>query len=153
MKVVKARQTLTDPPEPSRYTEAFSECEDSGGRHWKSRSKKKKPSREDDDLSQPWQKKYIKDSIELHNIKQRDGESTKDFMKRYKLENRDVKGAPECMRIFGFMHGIIKPKLIKRLHDKILKTVDEMRRVTTSFLWGEVAASNHKRKKSFPPWK
>ncbi|GJT83302.1 hypothetical protein Tco_1057644 [Tanacetum coccineum] len=38
----------------------------------------------------------------------------------------DVKGAPECMQISGFMHGITNPELIKRLHDKILKTVDEM---------------------------
>nr|GEU32730.1 reverse transcriptase domain-containing protein [Tanacetum cinerariifolium] len=51
------------------------------------------------------QKKYIKDPIELHNIKQRDGESTKDFVRRYKLESRDVNGAPKCMRIFGFVHG------------------------------------------------
>ncbi|GKE85059.1 reverse transcriptase domain-containing protein [Tanacetum coccineum] len=57
------------------------------------------------------------------------------------------------MRISGFMHGITNPELIKRLHDKIPKTVDEMMRVTMSFLRGEVAASNHERKKSFPPWK
>ncbi|GJY81889.1 reverse transcriptase domain-containing protein [Tanacetum coccineum] len=216
----------------SRYTEALSESEDSGGGHWKSRSKKKKPSREEDDLSQPcvceeidpftpriryfdfpktrmpnhiktydgsedpedhlkifqavakivrwamptwchmfnstltgnarvWfddlpaesidsyddlkkaflenylqQKKYIKDPIELHNIKQRDRESTEDFVKRYKLESRDVKGALECMRISGFVHGITNPELIKRVHDKIPKTVDEMMRVTTSFLRG-----------------
>ncbi|GJU05493.1 reverse transcriptase domain-containing protein [Tanacetum coccineum] len=112
--------------------------EDSRGGHRKSRSKKKKPSREKDDLSQPWaaaktekwamptwchmfnstlkgnarvwfddlsaesidnyddlkkaflenylqQKKYIKDPIELHNIKQRDRESTDDFVRRYKM--------------------------------------------------------------------
>ncbi|GJW21126.1 reverse transcriptase domain-containing protein [Tanacetum coccineum] len=99
------------------------------------------------------QKKCIKDPIEIHNIKQREGESTEDFVKRYKLESRDVKGAPECMRISGFVHGITNPELIKRLHDKIPKTVDEMMRVTTSFLRGEVAASNHERKKTFPPWK
>ncbi|GJS92336.1 reverse transcriptase domain-containing protein [Tanacetum coccineum] len=190
----------------SRYTEAFSESEDNGDGHWKSRSKKKEISREEDDLSQPWaaakterwdmltwchmfnsmltgnarawfddlmvesidsyddlkkaflennlqQKKYIKDPIELHNIKQRDEESTEDFLRRYKLESKDVKGAPECMRISRFMHGITNPELIKRLHDKIPKTVNEMMRVTTSFLRGEVAASNHERKKSFPPWK
>nr|GEW70505.1 reverse transcriptase domain-containing protein [Tanacetum cinerariifolium] len=68
------------------------------------------------------QKKCIKDLIELHNIKQRDGEIT-------------------------------NPEFIKRLHDKIPKTMDEMMRVTTSFLRGEVAASNHERNKSFPPWK
>nr|GFD18985.1 hypothetical protein [Tanacetum cinerariifolium] len=37
----------------SRYTRALLESEDSEGGHWKSRSKKKKPSGEEDDLSQP----------------------------------------------------------------------------------------------------
>nr|GEV52566.1 hypothetical protein [Tanacetum cinerariifolium] len=205
----------------SMYTEALSESEDSGGMHWKSRSKKKKSSREEEDLSRPWvceeiypfthrihdfdflktrmtshiktydgsedpkdhlkifqavakterwdmttwchmfnstlagntRKKCIKDPIELHNIKQRDGESAKDFVRRYKLESRDVKGAPECMRISKFVHGITNPELIKRLHHKIPKIIDEMIGVTISFLRGEVAASNHERKKSFPPWK
>ncbi|GJW13508.1 reverse transcriptase domain-containing protein [Tanacetum coccineum] len=246
---VTARSDSHNQRSYSRYTKAFSESEDSGGGHWKSRSKKKKPSREEDDLSQPWvceetdpftpricyfdfpktrmhshikiydgsedpedhlkifqaaakterwamptwchmfnstltgnarvwfddilaesinsyddlkkaflenylqQKKCIKDPIELHNIKQRDGESTEDFVRRYKLENRDVKGAPECMRIFEFVHGITNPELIKRLHDKIPKTMDEMMRMTTYFLRGEVATSNHERKKSLPPWK
>ncbi|GJV12568.1 reverse transcriptase domain-containing protein [Tanacetum coccineum] len=91
-------------------------------------------------------KKYIKDPVEIHNIKQKDRESMKEFVRRYKLECRDVNGAP-------FMHGITNPELIKRLHDKIPKSVDEMMRVTTTFLRGEVAASNRERKKSFPSWK
>ncbi|GKD57533.1 reverse transcriptase domain-containing protein [Tanacetum coccineum] len=65
------------------------------------------------------QKKCIKDPVEIHNIRQRDGESTEEFVRRYKLKCRDVKGAPECMKISGFMHGITNPELIKRLHDKI----------------------------------
>nr|GEV56206.1 reverse transcriptase domain-containing protein [Tanacetum cinerariifolium] len=93
------------------------------------------------------------DSVEFHNIKQRDGESTEEFVQRYKLECRDVKGAPECMKIFGFMHGITNPELMKRLHEKISKSMDEMMSVTTTFLRGEVAASNRERKKSFPSWK
>ncbi|GKF15191.1 hypothetical protein Tco_0056653 [Tanacetum coccineum] len=92
-------------------------------------------------------KKYIKYPIELHNIKQRDGESTEDLVRRYKLESRDVKVVPECMRISEFVHGIKNPELIKRLHAKIPKIVDE---ITTSFLRGEMVASNHERKKSFP---
>nr|GEX46695.1 reverse transcriptase domain-containing protein [Tanacetum cinerariifolium] len=71
----------------------------------------------------------------------------------YKLECRDVKGASECMKIFGFMHGITNPELIKRLHDKISKSVDGMMKVTTTFLRGEVTPSNRERKKSFPSWK
>ncbi|GKB09003.1 hypothetical protein Tco_0837315 [Tanacetum coccineum] len=98
-------------------------------------------------------KKCIKDPVEIHNIRQRDGESTEEFVRRYKLECRDVKGAPECMKIFGFMHGITNPELIKRLHDKIPKSVDKMMRVTIAFLRGEVAASNREWKKSFSSWK
>ncbi|GKB93187.1 reverse transcriptase domain-containing protein [Tanacetum coccineum] len=99
------------------------------------------------------QKKCIKDPVEIHHIKQREGESTEDFVRRFKVESRDVKGAPEIMRISGFMHGITNPELIKRLHIKISKSVDEMMRITTSFLRGEVAAGNQERKKSLPPWK
>nr|GEW97689.1 zinc finger, CCHC-type [Tanacetum cinerariifolium] len=190
-KSVSARSDSYNRHSHSRYTEALSESGDSEGGHWKSRSKKKKSSGEEDGLSQPWvceetdlftpriryfdfpktrmsshiktydgsedlkdhlknfqaaaktkqwamptwchmfnstltgnarvwfddlspesidsyddlkkvflenylqQKKYIKYPIELHNIKQRDGESTEDFVKRYKLESRDVNGAPE----------------------------------------------------------
>ncbi|GJT06044.1 hypothetical protein Tco_0840506, partial [Tanacetum coccineum] len=131
--------------ESSRRTKALSEGMDSAGGHWKSRSKRQKSSVEE--------KKCIKDPVEIYNIKQRDGESMEEFVRMYNLKCRDVKGAPECMKISGFMHEITYPELIKRLHDKIPKLVDEMMRVTTTFLRGEVAASNRERKKSFPSWK
>ncbi|GKD43213.1 hypothetical protein Tco_1267858 [Tanacetum coccineum] len=66
-------------------------------------------------------KKCIRDPIVLHNIKQRDGESIEYFIQRYKSESGNVKGAPECMRISGFVHGITNPELIKRFHEKIPK--------------------------------
>nr|GEX92623.1 reverse transcriptase domain-containing protein [Tanacetum cinerariifolium]GEX95861.1 reverse transcriptase domain-containing protein [Tanacetum cinerariifolium]GEY45151.1 reverse transcriptase domain-containing protein [Tanacetum cinerariifolium] len=91
------------------------------------------------------QKKCIKGPVEIHNIKQRDEESTEEFVRRYKLEYRDVKGAPECMKISGSMHGITNLELIKRLHDKIPKSVDEMMRVTTTFLRGEGGFQNQQR--------
>ncbi|GJU52635.1 reverse transcriptase domain-containing protein [Tanacetum coccineum] len=162
--------------ESSRYTENHSESEDSEGGHWMSKSRRKKSSVEDGDLSQPWaaakterwamprwchmfnstltgnarvwfddlppesidsyndlreaflknylqQKKCIRDPIVLHNIKQRDGESTEDFIQRNKF------------------------------HEKIPKTVDEMMQVATSFLQGQEAASNQERKKAPPAWK
>ncbi|GKD63751.1 hypothetical protein Tco_1305859 [Tanacetum coccineum] len=34
------------------------------------------------------QKKYVKDPVEIHNIKQRDGETIEDFMERFKVETR-----------------------------------------------------------------
>ncbi|GKD21042.1 hypothetical protein Tco_1222745 [Tanacetum coccineum] len=89
------------------------------------------------------------DPVEIHHIKQREGESTKDFVQRFKTESRHVKGAPECMRISGFMHGITNYELIKRLHENIPKSVNEIMRVTTTFLRREVAASNQARKRHF----
>ncbi|GJR29150.1 reverse transcriptase domain-containing protein [Tanacetum coccineum] len=68
------------------------------------------------------QKKYVKDPVEIHNIKQRDGETIEDFMERFKVETRRMKGAPECMRISGFMHGINNPELTKRLNEHVPKT-------------------------------
>ncbi|GJV79014.1 reverse transcriptase domain-containing protein [Tanacetum coccineum] len=99
------------------------------------------------------QNKCIKDPVEIHHIKQGEGESTEDFVQRFKAESRHVKGAPECMRVSGFMHGITNPEFIKRLYYNIPKLVDEMMRITTTFLRGEVAASNQARNKALPAWK
>ncbi|GKD13111.1 reverse transcriptase domain-containing protein, partial [Tanacetum coccineum] len=106
------------------------------------------------------QKKCTKDPIEIHHIKQREGNLQKISCKGLKLrvgipsklpstkEVHQGSGALECMRISGFMQGITNPELIKRLHDNIPTSVDEMMRVTTAFLRGEVAASNQARKKA-----
>ncbi|GJS62981.1 reverse transcriptase domain-containing protein [Tanacetum coccineum] len=53
-KSVSARSDNYSRNSHSKYIEALSESEDSEGGHWKSRSKKKKSCREEDDLSQPW---------------------------------------------------------------------------------------------------
>ncbi|GJW94238.1 reverse transcriptase domain-containing protein [Tanacetum coccineum] len=98
-------------------------------------------------------RKCIKDLVEIHHIKQREGESMEDFVQIFKTESRHVKGAPECKRISGFMHGITNAELIKRMHDIIPKSVNEMMRTITAFLKGEVAASNQVRKKTLPTWK
>nr|GEU49970.1 hypothetical protein [Tanacetum cinerariifolium] len=84
------------------------------------------------------QKKCIKDLVEIHNIKQRNGESTKEFVRRGALH----------MQISGFMHEITNPELIKRLHEKIPQSMDEMMSVTATFLRGKMAASNRERKKN-----
>ncbi|GJU72283.1 reverse transcriptase domain-containing protein [Tanacetum coccineum] len=99
------------------------------------------------------QTKHIKDPVEIHHIKQRDGESTEDFMERYKAKVLDVEGAPECMRIFGFMHGITHTGLIKCLYERIPRSMDEIYRMTTSFLQGEVAAFSHGQRKAYSSWK
>nr|GEZ99497.1 reverse transcriptase domain-containing protein [Tanacetum cinerariifolium] len=74
-----------------------------------------------------------------------------DFMERFKIETGRMKGAPECMRIFGFMHGINNPELTKRLNEHVPKTMEEMMIATTAFIRGEAAAAS--KKKGHGSWK
>ncbi|GJY10349.1 hypothetical protein Tco_0378534 [Tanacetum coccineum] len=71
-------------------------------------------------------------------------------MEHFKIETGRMKGAPECMRISGFMHGVNNPELTKRLNEHIPKTVEEMMTSTTTFIRGETAAAQ---KKFTSPWK
>nr|GEX54094.1 reverse transcriptase domain-containing protein [Tanacetum cinerariifolium] len=75
------------------------------------------------------------------------------FMERFKAESMHVSGAPECIRISRFMHGITNPDLIKNLNNNILKSVDEMMSVTKAFLRGEVVVANESKKKTPLAWK
>nr|GEV60338.1 reverse transcriptase domain-containing protein [Tanacetum cinerariifolium] len=91
------------------------------------------------------QKKYVKDPVKIHNIKQKDGETIEDFMERFKVETGRMKGAPECMRISGFMHGVNNSELTKRLNEHVPKTIEEMMITTTAFIRGEAAAASKKK--------
>ncbi|GJX30121.1 reverse transcriptase domain-containing protein [Tanacetum coccineum] len=91
------------------------------------------------------QKKYVKDPVEIHNIKQRDGETIGEFMERFKVETRRMKGAPECMRISEFMHGVNNSELTKPLNEHVPKTMEEMMITTTTFIRGEAAAAGKKK--------
>ncbi|GKA24893.1 reverse transcriptase domain-containing protein [Tanacetum coccineum] len=62
------------------------------------------------------QKKYVKDPVEIHNIKQRDRETIKEFMERF-----------------------------KRLNEHVPKTVEEMMIATIAFIQGEAAAAVKKK--------
>ncbi|GKA45440.1 hypothetical protein Tco_0738236 [Tanacetum coccineum] len=62
-----------------------------------------------------------------------------------------MKGAPECMKICGFMHGVNNPELMKRLNERVPKTLEEMMTTTATFIRGETAAAS--KKKVHTPWK
>ncbi|GKC64625.1 hypothetical protein Tco_1097223 [Tanacetum coccineum] len=111
--------------------------------HWKSKSKKKKSYREEDDLSQPWVCKEVdrftpriryfdfpKTRMPSH-IKTNDGsEDPEDHLKIFQAAAKTERWAmPTWCHMFN-------------------STLTGNTRV-----WGEVAASNHERKKTFPPWK
>nr|GEX69378.1 hypothetical protein [Tanacetum cinerariifolium] len=91
------------------------------------------------------------DPVEIHNIKQRDGVTIEDFMERFTIETGRMKGAPERMRIFGFMYGVNNPELTKRLNAHVPKITKEMMITTTAFIRGEAAAAS--KKKGHVSWK
>nr|GEW08124.1 reverse transcriptase domain-containing protein [Tanacetum cinerariifolium] len=97
------------------------------------------------------QKKYVKDPVEIQTIKQRDGETIEEFMEWFKVETERMKGAPECMQISGFMHGVNNPELTKRLNEHVPNTMKEMMIATTAFIRGEAAAAD--KKKGHASWR
>nr|GEV78575.1 reverse transcriptase domain-containing protein [Tanacetum cinerariifolium] len=97
------------------------------------------------------QKKYVKDPVEIHNIKQKDGETIEDFMERFKVETGRMNGAPECMRISGFMHGVNNSELTKRLNEHVPKTMEETMITATAFMRGEAAVAS--KEKGHTSWK
>nr|GEY13836.1 reverse transcriptase domain-containing protein [Tanacetum cinerariifolium] len=92
-----------------------------------------------------------RDPVEIHNIKQRDGETIEDFMERFKAETGRMKGAPKCMRISGFMRRVNNPELTKRLNEHVPKIMEEMMITTTAFIQGKAAATS--KKKGDVSWK
>nr|GEY21884.1 reverse transcriptase domain-containing protein [Tanacetum cinerariifolium] len=135
------------------YGDSFSQSYRDGGhhRHIKRKRDKSPPSNGYKDLRAAFlayfmqQKKYVKDPVEIHNIKQRYGETIEDFMERFKIETGRMKGAPECMRISRFMHGVNNPELTKCLNEHVPKKMKEMMITTTAFIRGEAVAASKKK--------
>nr|GEY50082.1 reverse transcriptase domain-containing protein [Tanacetum cinerariifolium] len=104
---------------------SVSRSDSSDGKHQRSKSKRHKPT-DEDDLTRPW-------------------------MCEEKTRLRLEFGAPECMQISGFMHRVNNPELTKRLNEHVPKTMEEMMITTTAFIRGEVAAA--RKKKGHVSWK
>nr|GEW33363.1 reverse transcriptase domain-containing protein [Tanacetum cinerariifolium] len=93
------------------------------------------------------QKKYVKVPVEIHKIIQKDKETIEDFLERYKVKTGRIKGTPECMGIFRFMHEVNNPELTKRLNKHVSKIVEEMMTTTKAFILGETTAASKKKPK------
>ncbi|GKF11319.1 hypothetical protein Tco_0049245, partial [Tanacetum coccineum] len=90
-------------------------------------------------------KRSMSKILSKYTIPNKETETIKGFMERFKLETGRMKGAPECMRISGFMHGVNNPELTKRLNEHVLKTIEEMMIATTAFIRGEALAAGKKK--------
>ncbi|PWA84319.1 retroelement [Artemisia annua] len=96
-------------------------------------------------------KKCAKNPVDLARIRQRQGESTSAFVERFKDECIQFKACPEILKISAFMNGVNNPELIKKLHDGVPLTFDEVMKRTRSFIQGETAAADSK--KGYPTYK
>ncbi|GJT76659.1 reverse transcriptase domain-containing protein [Tanacetum coccineum] len=61
------------------------------------------------------QKKFTKTHLAAHNIKQKEGESTRAFVTRYTNDTLQILGLHEEQRIFGFVHGLKTRSLMEFL--------------------------------------
>ncbi|KAD4179915.1 hypothetical protein E3N88_28506 [Mikania micrantha] len=86
------------------------------------------------------QKRYTRDPVELHNIKQKEDEDLRAFMERYKTESLSIGGATEQMRVSGYIHGVRPRQLIEDLNRKIPKSMEEAMERTEAFVRGKEAA-------------
>nr|GEY25744.1 reverse transcriptase domain-containing protein [Tanacetum cinerariifolium] len=93
----------------------------------------------------------VNDPVEIYNIKQKDGETIEDFIERFKVETGCMKGAPECMLIFGFMHGVNNLELTKCLNEHVPKTMEKMMITTIAFIRGEATTAS--KKKGHTSWR
>nr|GEV82154.1 reverse transcriptase domain-containing protein [Tanacetum cinerariifolium] len=132
-----------------------SRSDSSDGKHRGSRSKRHKPAGEDD-LTKPWMCEE-ENPVWFDELPPESIDGYKDlkaaFLAYFMQQKKYVKdpGAPECMRIFGFMHGVNNPELTKRLNEQVPKTMEEMMITTTAFIRGEAAAAS--KKKGHVSWK
>ncbi|XP_022024594.2 uncharacterized protein LOC110924929 [Helianthus annuus] len=84
-----------------------------------------------DDLSKGFltnfsqQRRYVKDATVIFQIKQRDDESLREFIERYKKEGLTYVGADEKMRVAGFMNAVTSKYLTRDFNKSLPKTLEE----------------------------
>ncbi|GKA97832.1 reverse transcriptase domain-containing protein [Tanacetum coccineum] len=68
------------------------------------------------------QKKFTKTHLAVHNIKQREGESTRAFITRYTNDTLEILGLHEEQRISVFVHGLRTRSLVEHLSTDLPST-------------------------------
>ncbi|GJT36871.1 hypothetical protein Tco_0936736 [Tanacetum coccineum] len=81
------------------------------------------------------QKKFTKTHLAVHNIKQREGESTRAFVTRYIDDTLQILGLHEEQRIFGFVHGLKTRSLVEFLSTDLPTTYKGL--IEKTYIWIE----------------
>ncbi|XP_022004434.1 uncharacterized protein LOC110901996 [Helianthus annuus] len=106
-----------------------------------------------DDLSKGFlanfsqQRRYIKDATVIFQIKQRDDESIREFIERYKKEGLTYVGADEKMRVVGFVNAITSKYLTRDFNKSLPKTLEEALERAKAHIRGEEAVNKKEQRK------
>ncbi|GKA92949.1 hypothetical protein Tco_0814935 [Tanacetum coccineum] len=88
------------------------------------------------------QKKFTKTHLVVHNIKQREGESTRAFITRYTDDTLQVLGLHEEQRISGFVHGLRTRSLVEHLSTDLPSTYMGLMEKTYTWIEAREVATN-----------
>ncbi|GJX06006.1 reverse transcriptase domain-containing protein [Tanacetum coccineum] len=88
------------------------------------------------------QKKFTKTHLAVHNIKQREGESTRAFVTRYTDDTLQIWGLHEEQRISGFVHDLRTRSLVEHLSTDLLSTYKGLMEKTYTWIEAREVATN-----------
>nr|XP_043630267.1 uncharacterized protein LOC122601583 [Erigeron canadensis] len=89
------------------------------------------------------QKKHKKTHVAAHNIKQREHETSRDFIERFTVESQEITGLVDSQRVSGLIHGCRNRELVECLNTDSAETFDEAKKKARKFLdTKEIGASN-----------
>ncbi|GKC32014.1 reverse transcriptase domain-containing protein [Tanacetum coccineum] len=87
-------------------------------------------------------KKFTKTHLAVHNIKQREGESTRAFITRYTDDTLQILGLNGEQRISGFIHGLRKRSLVEHLSTDLPSTYKGLIEKTYTWVEAREVATN-----------
>ncbi|XP_035843947.1 uncharacterized protein LOC118490420 [Helianthus annuus] len=99
------------------------------------------------------QRRYVKDATVIFQIKQRDDESLREFIERYKKEGLIYVGADEKMRVAGFMNAITSKYLTRDFKKSLHKTLEEALERAEAHIQGEEAVDIKDQRKRENSWR
>nr|GEX64255.1 hypothetical protein [Tanacetum cinerariifolium] len=88
------------------------------------------------------QKKFTKMHLAVHNIKQREGESTRAFVTRYTDDTQQILGLHKEQRIYAFVHGLKTRSLVEFLSIDLLTTYKVLMEKTYTWIEEKELATN-----------
>ncbi|GKC14751.1 reverse transcriptase domain-containing protein [Tanacetum coccineum] len=88
------------------------------------------------------QKKFTKTHLAVHNIKQREGESTRDFATRYTDDTLQILGLHEDQLISGFVHGLRTRNLVEFLSIDLPSTYKGLMEKTCTWIEAREVTTN-----------